>query len=74
MIIQELDNGWKLEADEIDDRWCVWIESMCGQYYSSLGLAIDMGFVEHQEDLSKTKRVPASVLMAGEKLELSLNP
>lgn len=73
MITKELDNGWKLEADQIDDRWCVWIESRCGQYYSSLGLASDLGFVEQHDDFSKTKRVPVSVLLAGELLEETLN-
>lgn len=53
---------WKIEAEHDGEKYHLYIESPCGEYYSSLPLVEDTGCVE--DSYMKTRQVPKAVLNA----------
>lgn len=65
--INKTHNRWKIEAEHDGEKYHLYIESPCGDYYSSLALAEDTGCVE--DSYMRTRQVPKAVLNAAHKLD-----
>lgn len=70
-INKTLDNGWKIEAEHDGEKYHLYLESRCGDYYGSLAMAEDTGHVENSS-AERQKKVPQSVLKAAQELEDNL--
>ena len=70
-ITKTLNNGWKIEAEHDGEKYHLYLESRCGDYYGSLALAEDTGCIDSHGTLAE-KKVPQSVLKAAQELEEKL--
>ena len=63
-----LNNGWKIEAEHDGEKYHLYLESRCSNYYGSLALAEDMGSIDSHGTLPPRK-VPLSVIEKAQELE-----